>query len=156
MSTTMSQSSTTAAGQLMTPFGATVNKSLRSLKGVYRIDLLVALRKEWGNKITNNRDILYSMVAGTCNDAELQSRLRFFYLRYPAFANKVSLEYYFGDQGKSLLQRIIQPARAAILDYQNECVEAAHKCGLTVYGTDEDFLYVSEALSVEGCEVFNA
>lgn len=138
---TTPKSSMTPYGQRTTPFGAVespeVLEVVKTMSGVYRLDLLKALRNIWGANILRYRCQLYKLVSGTCSDVELRQYLKFFYLRYPAFGNFVTQAYYFGDQEKTLLQRIIEPAR--------ECVDNALKFytadGCEVVGQHADYIY---------------
>ncbi len=135
------QSSTTLCGRRITPFGAVENPALLETLGdydhVYRMDLLDALRPIWGESITKYRSQLYKLVSGTCSDTELQQYLRFYYLRFPAFTNFMTREYYFGNQNKPLLRRIIEPARERISNYVAELEER----GINVLGQHMDYLY---------------
>ena len=106
---------------------------------IHRVDLLVALQAIWGENILRCRNQLYKLVSGSCTDIELRQYLKFFYLRSPAFSNFVTKEYYFGNQSKPLVRRIVEPARERIDTYYQQLV----RMGLNIIGQDEDYLYFS-------------
>lgn len=118
-----------------------------------RVDLLVALRSIWGASITVKRDMLYRLVSGNISDRELHTYLKYFYLRYPAFANFVDNAYYFGDTEVPFVQRVLGPARDRVQKYYEECVVSA---GSSIIGLDSDYLYLYRAVNMEGCEKVNA
>ncbi len=115
----------------------TLLESLSEYQNVYRIDLLRALCPIWGENITKHRSQLYKLVSGTCSDTELQQYLRFYYLRSAAFSNFLTKEYYFGNQDRPILRRVIEPARERISAY----ADAITNSGINVLGQHMDFLY---------------
>lgn len=154
---TAPQSSMTLSGSVTTPFGAVENTAVRDLAkmtpGSCRIDLLTSLQAIWGATITNKRDMLYRLLAGSLTDTELHSYLKYFYLRYPAFANYVDNAYYFGDTEISFIQRVIGPARERVESYYMDCTKVAREY---ILGVDSDYVYFKQEVALEGCEHVNA
>lgn len=133
--------SMTQSGKRTTPFGAVENPGLLTSANrqntIHRVDLLTVLKHIWGESIMKCRAQLYKLVSGSCTDIELHQYLKFFYLRCPSFSNFVTREYYFGDQSKPLIRRIIEPARDRINSYHDQLC----KLDIDVIGVDEDYIY---------------
>lgn len=158
--TTPPRPTTIPSGQRTTPFGAiespTILETIKGRTQVYRVDLLVALKKIWGNWITEHRNLLYKVVSGSCTDTELRQGLKFFYLRSTSFGNCVNQAYYFGDQTIPLLVRVVRPAREAIQNYYESMVRLTYSTGGEIIGLDKDYLYIQlregGIMEVEGGE----
>ena len=142
--TKMSPSMTTASGKRTTPFGAVENPELLLNlpdKVILRVDTLSCLKELWGDNILMARQHLYELVAGTVSDEAFQGLITSYYKRYSAFANYVDEKYLFGEKSLPLVVRIIEPARAAIKEYEQRLIAISRQYGGQYLGNHQDFAY---------------
>ena len=121
-----------------------LNETLHKLNDIWRVDLLVSLQDIWGADIIKDRETLYKLVSGNCNDAELQDLLCSYYQDNDAFANYCDEAWIFGNKEQTLLFRIIQPARMRIFEYQSQVLQVLRNARCVLRGLDKDYVYYQQ------------
>lgn len=142
--TKIHQSSMTASGQRMTPFGAMENPALLEnlpTANVLRVDTLACLKEVWGDNILMARPHIYAMVSGSVSDARFSELLTSYYKRYSAFANYVDEKFLFEDPNIPLVARIIGPVRRSIRSYEECIIDSCKRFGGTYLGNHQDYAY---------------
>ena len=95
-------------------------------KVIYEFDLLKCLSKHFGDNIVRDREPLYTLLSGkTKSNKEYCEVLAYCYRRYSAFANFIDFEYYFGDEGIKLFDRIINKLQNIVRE---------ERCNIASYG----------------------
>lgn len=88
------------------------------------VDALKVLEMYWGENILQNRDRVYKLVSGTCeDDDELRSIVGSLYNTYASFKNYVDRIVLFEPEGAPVMSLLIKPMREKI----NERIEAIEK-----------------------------
>lgn len=108
-----------------------------------KVDTLTVLRRYFGDNILSSRQHLYTLLSGPKSDEELRALLTSYYKRYMAFANYVDNQYLFEDQSVPLIQRIIQPIRETLKDYEQTIIKLCVRSKGEYLGNDMDYAYFS-------------
>lgn len=125
--------------QLYTKRGGTIPDDVY----LFEIDTLYVLTKRWGEPMFKfNRDKLYQLMSGTCEEEKYRNIFESMYIRYIQFTNDVDSICSF-EENPDLIAKMILPARNMINRYADKIMSElrAKKCNILMQ--THDYIYVS-------------
>lgn len=93
-------------------------------KTLVRVDLMEALREEWGDSPLHARNTTYSIVSGNCDNDILQQRLASYYRKYAKVMSYINSVCESGSLEEPVIEQVIEDVHRLIGIYSKTVISA--------------------------------
>lgn len=131
-----------------TPLGALILEPRSDLydnplegKKIVRVDALICIKKFWGRNILFDRELVFRLVSGDCDDRLYRKTLKSVYKRFRDFADYADDKLIFGDPKESDITKIIKPVRTAINEQIQNTERLLSAAGGKFLVCSKDYVY---------------